>query len=86
MGTIKLLATWAVLGSIFLVPHVECDLFNFHFVQTMQNLSESEGICQKFGYDGLAIVSSPEAYNYLLKISQFWRFVLSVSKILCANK
>ncbi|RUS69315.1 hypothetical protein EGW08_022921 [Elysia chlorotica] len=61
------------LGCVLLVPLVKCQLFDFHFVHTLQNSTDSARICANLGYDGLAIVKSPEAYNHFLKISLPWR-------------
>ena len=46
------------------------ELFDFHVIQTLQNYTDGETLCQALGYDGLAVVSSPEMYNHALRITK----------------
>ncbi|KAK3787222.1 hypothetical protein RRG08_048861 [Elysia crispata] len=47
--------------------------FNFHVIETLQNATEGEQLCREMSYDGLAILSSPEMYNYALTITHTLR-------------
>ncbi|KAK3764724.1 hypothetical protein RRG08_042034 [Elysia crispata] len=54
-------------------------LCNFRTLSTRQNFENSETLCQDFGYDGLAVVSSPEMYSCALQLTRAVR--LSGQKI-----
>ena len=45
-------------------------LFDFKVIPTRQSATDGEGMCIELGYDGLAIVSSPEMYNYALQLTE----------------
>ncbi|KAK3788167.1 hypothetical protein RRG08_042861 [Elysia crispata] len=48
-------------------------LFDFHVIPTRQRFQSGESLCQGLGYDGLAIISSPEMYRYTLKLTKLLR-------------
>ncbi|GFS03669.1 hypothetical protein ElyMa_002892700 [Elysia marginata] len=48
-------------------------LFNFHAIQTRHSFEDSELLCQGLGYDGLAVVSSPEMHVYALSLTETLR-------------
>ncbi|KAK3764488.1 hypothetical protein RRG08_055653 [Elysia crispata] len=45
-------------------------LFDFHVIPTRQNFQNGESLCRGLGYDGLAIISSPEIYRYALQLTK----------------
>ncbi|KAK3758752.1 hypothetical protein RRG08_013838 [Elysia crispata] len=52
-------------------------MFDFHPMMQSRNFSTHERYCHDLGYDGLAIISTPEAYHYALKLTEYVRTVLS---------
>ncbi|KAK3788168.1 hypothetical protein RRG08_042862 [Elysia crispata] len=45
-------------------------LFDFHVIPTRQSYQSGESLCRGLGYDGLAIISSPEMYRYALQLTK----------------
>ena len=43
-------------------------MFDFHLTETFQNYTGQERNCRDIGYDGLAVISTPEAFSYALKL------------------
>ncbi|RUS80777.1 hypothetical protein EGW08_011447 [Elysia chlorotica] len=51
-------------------------MFDFLVTDRRHNYTDQEKKCQGLGYDGLAVVSTPEALEYANKISYYTRIVL----------
>ncbi|KAK3778039.1 hypothetical protein RRG08_009110 [Elysia crispata] len=45
-------------------------MFDFHVTDMLLNCTQQETLCRDIGYDGLAVISSPEAYKYALKLTR----------------
>ena len=43
-------------------------MFDFYVTETSQNFTEQEKNCRDIGYDGLAVISTPEAFVYALQL------------------
>ena len=46
------------------------ELFDFHVISRRQSFHAGEILCQNLGYDGLAVINSPEMFAYALRISR----------------
>ena len=44
-------------------------LFDFSVTSTRGNVGHGESLFRALGYDGLAVISSPEMYNYALQLT-----------------
>ena len=49
------------------------ELIDFHAINKRQTATDGERDCQALGYDGLAVVSSPETYRYALRLTETLR-------------
>ena len=52
---------------------VSGEVMDFLALTTSQTFAESEDRCRTLGYDGLAVVSSPEMYRYALRLTEILR-------------
>ena len=48
-------------------------MFDFHFRNAAHNSTTHEMLCKEMGYDGLAVISAPEAYHYTIHVSEYHR-------------
>ncbi|GFS00031.1 hypothetical protein ElyMa_001061300 [Elysia marginata] len=51
-------------------------MFDFHLIEELQNSTTQEKSCKELGYDGLAILNTPETYRYALKLTDYFWSVL----------
>ncbi|KAK3749605.1 hypothetical protein RRG08_014581 [Elysia crispata] len=71
---------WFIIGAILILMVFESAaagrvIFDFHLNTDLHNESTHHRLCKDLGYDGLAILSAPEAYAYALKITNHSRKV-----------
>ncbi|KAK3751131.1 hypothetical protein RRG08_039136 [Elysia crispata] len=52
-------------------------MFDFHFRNAAHNSTTHEMLCKEMGYDGLAVISAPEAYHYTIHVTEYHRSVTS---------
>ncbi|KAK3752251.1 hypothetical protein RRG08_064272 [Elysia crispata] len=69
--------TTSLISTSMILSSVSAEMFDFHLVQEYHNSTTQEKICKDLGYDGLAIISTPEAYIYALKLTDYIRNVLN---------
>ncbi|GFS03835.1 hypothetical protein ElyMa_006480800 [Elysia marginata] len=48
-------------------------MFDFLFIEERRNSTSQEEFCNDLGYDGLAVLSTPEAFGYAVKITEHAR-------------
>ncbi|GFS14391.1 hypothetical protein ElyMa_003161800 [Elysia marginata] len=48
-------------------------MFDFHLLEDYRNATTQEEICRRLGYDGFAVLSTPEAFKYALRLSSHYR-------------
>ena len=48
-------------------------MFDFHLTEVLDSRVDQETLCKSLGYDGLAILSSPEAFAYAIKLTYYNR-------------
>ncbi|RUS91876.1 hypothetical protein EGW08_000447 [Elysia chlorotica] len=53
-------------------------MFQFHPLDVPANWTNQESICKGLGYEGLAVIIDPEAYNYAMKITEHSRITLAM--------
>ena len=58
-----------LLSMIMLLMQGNGELFDFHAISSRQDFHEGESMCQNLGYDGLAIINTPETFAYALTIT-----------------
>ncbi|KAK3722108.1 hypothetical protein RRG08_004988 [Elysia crispata] len=51
-------------------------MFDIHLIETPRNSTKQERHCKDLGYDGLAVISTPETFLYALKLTEYSRNVL----------
>ena len=49
------------------------ELADFLLIESLQTFLESEQLCQAQGYDGLAVLSTPETYGLALHLTEYHR-------------
>ncbi|GFN90301.1 hypothetical protein PoB_001680700 [Plakobranchus ocellatus] len=62
------------LVAMLAVPSLsqQFSVMNFTFSKTKQKARQSQMVCKDLGYDGLGVLSTPEAYAHVLRITSFW--------------
>ncbi|GFS02331.1 hypothetical protein ElyMa_002862100 [Elysia marginata] len=55
---------------VFVLISVCSAAFDFLILDTRDNATNGNKICKTRGYDGLAVVNTPESFAYLLKITE----------------
>ena len=58
------------LSASMFVKVTDGAMFDFHVTDMLLNCTQQETLCRDIGYDGLAVISSPEAYIYALKLTR----------------
>ena len=48
-------------------------VFNIYVVETRQSFTASEELCRSLGYDGLAVLSTPEMFNVAFRHTEVMR-------------
>ncbi|RUS90262.1 hypothetical protein EGW08_001951, partial [Elysia chlorotica] len=69
---------WVLLHTIptvIVLRHTAGAMFDFRVTDVGYNFTMQDHNCQSLGYDGLAVVSTPEALEYANKISYYTRIV-----------
>ncbi|GFR95212.1 hypothetical protein ElyMa_006268800 [Elysia marginata] len=61
--------------AVLLLPEDAGGVLDFFLLPNKTNSSDGERQCRERGYDGLAALSTPEAYNQALEMSQDWRSI-----------
>ena len=56
--------------TIMVVKFTTGAMFDFHLVETVVNYVKHKSNCRDIGYDGLAVISTPEALVYALKLAR----------------
>ncbi|KAK3704109.1 hypothetical protein RRG08_017273 [Elysia crispata] len=51
------------------------ELADFLLIESRQTFLESEQLCQAQGYDGLAVLSTPETYSLALRLTEYHRYL-----------
>ena len=46
------------------------ETFNFLVLDSMNRAVEGDRVCKSLGYDGLAVVNTPESFAYLVRITE----------------
>ncbi|RUS75149.1 hypothetical protein EGW08_017089 [Elysia chlorotica] len=73
---------WVLLHTIptaIVLRHTVGVMFDFHLTEKKFNFTLQDHNCKSLGYDGLAIVSTPEAFEYAIKITYYIRTVLGLN-------
>ena len=59
--------------SLYVLVYTPVRAFEVLVLYREDNATEGEKLCKSLGYDGLAVVNTPESYAYLLRITRDMR-------------
>ncbi|GFN73632.1 hypothetical protein PoB_000013800 [Plakobranchus ocellatus] len=63
---------WTLIILFFAVnvwANAKAEKFGFFLIETKQNAADGAEACRGLGYDGLAVVSTPETFVYALELT-----------------
>ncbi|KAK3760387.1 hypothetical protein RRG08_029417 [Elysia crispata] len=58
-----------VISSAIVLNFTVGVMFHFHNIENIRNSTSHESFCKDMGYDGFAVISTPEAFVYAIKIT-----------------